>query len=101
MKTPMAKSNFAFPISQTFDLTKGHVGLSQTYGSDMGRFVNSYMEFVLTADGWIRVKWDVPASEVLKRMTMTFEFTKNQMDITARSVDRLVEQMRKWYAPAT
>ncbi len=91
-------------LPDTFDLMKGHAKLGHTYRTNAlnSRFHKSYMEFVLLVSGeWIRVKWDVPASEVLKRMTMTFEFTKNQMDITARSVDRLVEQMREWYAPAT
>ncbi len=100
----MARSSFNLPKGYSFDIMesrRGHAVLGQTFEKDMSKFAKSYMEFVLTADGWVRVKWDVPASQVLKGMEITFEYTRQQMDMTARTADRLVEEMRKWYGPAT
>ncbi len=88
-------------MPDTFDVIKGRAKLGATYGADMTKFHKSYMEFVLTGDGWIRVKWDVPATEVLRGMAIAFEVTKNQMDMTVRSANQLAEEMRRWYGPAT
>lgn len=88
-------------LPDTFDVMKGHATLGQTYKTDMTRFLQSYMEFVLTRDGWVRVKWDVPTSEVLKGMRVAFREIGQQIETTAQSANQLAEAMRKWYGSTT
>lgn len=90
-------------LPDTFDVVKLQPVLGQAYDVEFSdsRFRKSYMEFVLTADGWVRVKWDVPSTELLRGMQVNFEIMGKQIGTTARSVDRLAEEMRRWYGPAT
>jgi hypothetical protein len=57
-------------------------------------FRPNFMEFVLTAEGWIRVKWDVNAAQVLRAMGSTFQEFGTSFHATARDMDILAERIR-------
>ncbi len=92
-------------LPESFDVMKGiepGSSSSQILTSSMLRYRKSFMEFVLTRkDGWIRVKWDVPSTELLRGMKVTFEIQKKAIVTATGEFDQLAEAMRDWYGPAT
>lgn len=92
-------------LPDTFDVMKGvKLGSrsSQILTASALKYRKSFMEFVLTrSEGWIRVKWDVPSTELLRGMKVTFEIQKKAIVETTEEFDRLEKAMREWYGPAT